>query len=147
MCQHVLVRLLLLLALLPAAPLAWAQSRGTKPIYPITFEPDRTTTLVEGTVTQPSTRGPDMTNEGSERYSLRVRSGQQLTMEISSSNQQAMFTLIKPSAAMAKIEFVENAAGVKRWSGKLAMSGDYMVVVFTRGAEASSRFKLRVTLQ
>ena len=58
MRQHVLVRLLLLSALLLAAPLTWAQSRGTKPIYPITFEPDRTTTLVEGTVTQPSTRGP-----------------------------------------------------------------------------------------
>ena len=88
-----------------------------------------------------------MTNEGSERYSLRVRSRQHLTMEVRSNNQQALFTLIKPSPAMAKIEFVEKADSMKRWSGKLAMSGDYIVLVCARGAEDSSRFKLRVAPQ
>jgi hypothetical protein len=68
-------------------------------------------------------------------------------MEISSDNHQAMFSLIKPSPGMAKYEIVESAGGVKRWSGRLTESGDYLVTVFTREREADSRFKLRVTLR
>ena len=148
MLQHMIERIPLLLALLPlVAVTAWAQSAGTKPVYPIKFKPDVKTTVVEGTVSPSRTVGPDMTNEGSERYSLSARAGQYLTMEISSDHHQAMFSLIKPSPGMVKYEIVERAGGVKRWSGRLMMSGDYMVVVFTQDREAASRFKLRVTLR
>jgi hypothetical protein len=146
--QHMVVRVPLLLALLPLTALAtWAQSAGTKAIYPIEFKPGVKTTFVEGTVSTPTTVGPDMTNEGSERYTLRVRAGQYLTMEISSDKRQALFSLIKPSPGMVKYEIVERAGGVKRWSGRLTESGDYLVTVFTREREANSRFKLRVTLR
>src|SRR4051794_40305792 len=79
-----------------------AQSPGTKPIYPIEFKPGASTAAVEGTVSPPATVGPDMTNEGSEKYSLRVRAGQHLTMSIRSDNDNVLFTLIKPSPGMVK---------------------------------------------
>ena len=88
-----------------------------------------------------------MTNEGSEQYTLRVRAGQHLMMEITSDNRQAKFTLIEPSPAASRNEFVKDAAGVKRWSGSLTMSGDYRVTVYTRDREALSHFKLRITLR
>ena len=122
-------------------------SAGTKPIYPIEFKRGASTTKVEGTVSLPRTVGPDMTNEGSERYLLSARAGQYLTMEVSSKNHQVLFTLVKPSPSEAKIEFVEKAGGVRRWSGRLKMSGDYLVIVFTRQQAGLSRFKLHVTLR
>ena len=118
---------------------------GTRPIYAIEFKPGTNTTVVKGTVGPPETRGPDRTNEGREQYTLRVRAGQRLRMEISSDNRQAEFTLIKPSPAASRNELVKDAAGVKRWSGTLTMSGDYRVTVFTLDRE-SVRFRLRVTL-
>jgi hypothetical protein len=120
-------------------------SAGTKPIYAITFEPGAHTAVVEGTVGPSQTSGPDMTNEGSEKYSLRAQAGQHLTIAVSSGNHQALFTLVKPSPAAAKIEFVERAAGVRHWSGRLTLSGDYQVIVFTRQQAGLSRFKLRVS--
>ena len=147
MLQHIVVRVPVLFALLLLTGLtSWAQSAGTKPIYPITFKPGAKTTVVEGTVSPPTTGRADMTNSGSERYTLRVRAGQYVTMEINSDNHQALFSLVKPSPAMSKIEIVEKAGGVTRWSGRLTMSGDYVVTVFTHDREAASRFKLRVTM-
>ena len=136
----------LVIALLAIAQAISAQiSAGTKPIYPINFKPGENTTVVEGTVSTPKTVGPDRTDPGSEKYSLRAQAGQYLTMEITSGNHQAVFTLVKPSPFGSKNEFVENASRVKRWSGRLKMSGDYGVIVFTRAG--LSRFKLRVTLR
>lgn len=142
-----LERLVCLALTLLTAHIVSAQiGAGTKPIYSIEFKPGTTTTVVEGTVSTPKTVGPDMTNGGSEQYSLRVRAGQHLTIQINSSNHQAMFTIIKPSPFGSKNEVVETARGVKRWSGTLAMNGDYRITVFTR-EEATARFKLRVTLR
>jgi hypothetical protein len=125
--------------LLLLATSAWAQSVGTKPIYRIEFKPGENSAIVEGIVTQPSGEG-DMHNPGSERYSLRIKAGQKVSMEITSDNGEAIFTLSTPD-----YEMVETAASVKRWSGKLKFSGDYIVTVFTR--KDTSRFKLRVTLR
>ncbi len=136
--------LVALLAL--TAPFASAQSRGTKPISSIEFKPGAHATVLEGTVSPRVTVGPDMTNEGSERYSLRARSGQVLTMQISSGDHRTLFSLVKPSPAMSKIVVLEGAGGVKRWSGRLTESGDYLVTVFTHD-QAASRFKLRITLR
>jgi hypothetical protein len=134
------LRLLILCAcLLLTALSAWAQSAGTKPIYRIEFKPGEKSTVVEGTVTQPSGEG-DMHNPGSERYTLRVKGGQTVRMEIGSDNGEAIFSLSTPD-----YEIVEDSGGVKRWTGKLKLSGDYNVTVFTRGD--SSRFKLKVTVR
>jgi hypothetical protein len=134
-------------ALLLIAHVVSAQiSAGTKPIYAITFKPGVNTAVVAGTVGPTQTRGPDMTNEGSETYSLRAQAGQHLTVAVSSSNHQVWFTLLKPSPGGAKNEFVERAAVVRRWSGTLELSGDYRVIVFTH-QEKELYFKLRVTLR
>ena len=122
-------------------------SAGTKPIYSVEFKPGTTTTVVKGTVTTPKTVGPDMTNDGFEQYSLSARAGQHLTIQINSSDHQAQFTIIKPSPFGSKTEVVENARGVKSWSGTLAMNGDYRITVLTREEADVSRFKLRVTLR
>ena len=141
------VLLLLLPALMTASvSSAGAQSAGTKPIHAIAFPPGATATVVDGSVAPSVTVGPDMTDEGSERYSLRARAGQTLTMEIRSGDGRAVFTLVQPSPAMVRHDIIKGAGGVKRWSGKLAKTGDYGVVVFTRGA-ARTRFKLGVTLR
>lgn len=120
---------------------------GTKPIYTIDVKPGANNAAVEGTVSPSQTRGSDMTNDGSEQYSLRAQAGQTLTIEVSSRNHQALLTLVKPSPFGSRIEFVERAAGVRRWSGRLKLSGDYQVIVFTRQQEGSAHFKLRVTLR
>lgn len=130
-----------------AAHIVSAQiSAGTKPIYAIEFKPGTYTASVKGTVGPPVTRGPDRTDEGSEMYSLHAQAGQHLTINVSSSNHQVLFTLVKPSPAGSRHEFVERAAGVRRWSGSLKMSGEYRVIVFTREEELS-RFKLRASLR
>lgn len=132
--------------ILLAALTATAQSVGTNPIYEIKFKPGQKTTVVEGTVAPPSGEG-DMHNSGSERYSLRVRAGQALMIEASSDNDGAIFSLFKPSHNVANDEAVEGAEGVRRWSGQLRKSGEYIVTVFTHDKEAASHFKLRVTLR
>lgn len=134
--KRALVLSTLLLLIASAAP---AQSRGTKPIYPVKFKPNSKTATVEGTVTEPSGEG-DMRNPGSERYSLAVREGQTVSLEISSDNGDAVFSL-----AASNFEIVKQAGGVKRWSGKLKAAGDYIITVFTQ--KKRSHFKLRVTLR
>ena len=145
--KHIAVRIHILCALLLlTAVTSWAQSAGTKPIYPIKFKSGMKTTVVKGQVSPPVGEG-DMYDSGREKYSLQVRAGQYLTIRISSDNHHAMFTLIKPSPGGSKFEVVEKASAVKRWSGRLTMTGNYLVTVFTQERKAGSRFKLRITLR
>lgn len=138
--RHLSLRAFVLVSfLLLIVSAARAQTAGTKPIYRIEFKPGAKSATVEGTVTQPAGEG-DMRNSGTERYTLRVRGGQIATMEITSDSGSAIFSLSTPD-----YEIVEDASGVKRWSGKLKLSGDYYLTVFTR--KETARFKLRVTLR
>lgn len=120
-------------------------SAGTKPIYPIEFKPGTNTTVVKGTIARPMT--PERQSDGSERFTLRAQAGKFLKMEISSDNHLAVFTLIKPSPAASRNDVVKNAVSVRRWSGTLKISGDYLVTVFAPDRDAFSRFKLRITLR
>jgi len=131
--------------LLLTSLIALAQTVGTKPIYDLKLRPGQRATFVEGTV-GPSRGQGDMTNSGTERYLLRVRAGQFLVIEIGSENDRAVFSLVKCSHNMVRYEQIDKAEGVKRWSGRLTRSGNYLVTIFTRDREADSRFKLRVTL-
>ena len=85
-----LTRFIVLLACLwlVAQAISAQISAGTKPIYSIEFKPGTNTTVVKGTVGPSETRGPDMTNEGREQYTLRARAGQHLRMEICSDSRQ-----------------------------------------------------------
>lgn len=89
-------------------------SAGTKHIYSIEFKPGTYTATVEGTVQPLVTRGPDMTNEGAEKYPLHAQAGQHLTINVTSKNNQALFTLVKPSPLGSRNKFVDRAAGVRR---------------------------------
>jgi hypothetical protein len=141
------VRISIIFALLLlTASTTWAQSAGTKAIPSIEFKSGEKTAVVEGAVSPTFNAGSDMSSGGSERYSLHVQTGQYLTVEISSDNRHALFSLVKPSPGMATYEMVERADGVKHWSGRLTKSGNYLVQVFTREKE-TSHFKLRVTLR
>jgi hypothetical protein len=131
--------LILFSLLLLLASSAWAQRVGTKPIYSIEFKPGEKTAVVEETVTTPAGEG-DMHDPGSERYSLKVRAGQTVTLEISSDTGAAIFSIATPDG-----EILKKAGGVQRFSGKLKQPGDYQVTVFTR--QQSARFKLKVTLR
>jgi len=71
-----------------------------------------------------------MSSGGSERYSLHMQSGQYLTVEISSGNRHALFSLVKPSPGMARYEAVERA-GVKRWAAAPQM---FLLRLITLGA-------------
>jgi hypothetical protein len=79
-------------------------SAGTKHIYSIEFKPGTYTATVEG----------DMTNEGAEKYPLHAQAGQHLTINVTSKNNQALFTLVKPSPLGSRNKFVDRAAGVRR---------------------------------
>jgi len=120
-------------------------SVGTKPIYSIEFKPGTNTTVVKGTIARPVT--PERQSDGSERFTLRAQAGKFLKLEISSDNHLAVFTLVKPSPAASRNDVIKNALGVRRWSGILTISGDYVVTVFAPDRDAFSRFKLRVTLR
>jgi hypothetical protein len=140
------IAILVIVTLSLASPASSAQiSAGTKPIYPIEFKPGTNTTVVKGTIARPVT--PERQSDGSQRFTLRAQAGKFLKLEISSDNHLAVFTLVKPSPAGSRIEVVENAVGVRRWSGILRISGDYLVTVFAPDRDAFSRFKLRVTLR
>jgi len=139
---------ILLAAMISSATPVYAQvSAGTKPIYSVEFKPGAKTTVVQGTVSTPQTRGPDMTNEGDEQFYLQAREGQHLTMELDSNDPQVKFTLFQPSPADSKIEFIKGAAGVRRWSNALTMTGNYRIAVFTENGKNVGHFKLRITLQ
>ncbi|HEV7396223.1 MAG TPA: hypothetical protein VGN86_06900 [Pyrinomonadaceae bacterium] len=137
---------LAIVALFLASSVSSAQiSAGTRPIEPIEFRPGTNTTVIKGTIARPMT--PERQSDGSQTFTLRAQAGKFLKMEISSDNHLALFTLVKPSPAASRSEFVKDAAGVRRWSGTLEISGDYLVTVFAPDPDAFSRFKLRVTLR
>ena len=68
-------------------------------------------------------------------------------MTIGSDDRQSVFSIVKPSPAMSQIEFIDGATAVTHWSGKLVLSGDYVVIVLTQGGQGTSHFKLAVTLR
>jgi hypothetical protein len=135
------IAILAVVALSLASPSSPGQiSSGTRPIYPIEFKPGTNTAVVKGTIARPMT--PERQSDGSQEFTLRAQAGKFLRLEISSDNHLAVFTLIEPSPAASRIEMVKDAVGVRRWSGTLKISGDYLVTVFAPDRDAFSRFKL-----
>ncbi|HSS21667.1 MAG TPA: hypothetical protein VLL54_16460 [Pyrinomonadaceae bacterium] len=140
------IAVLAITALSLACSVSSAQiSAGTRPIYPIEFKSGTNTAVVIGTIARP--KSPERQSAASQTLTLRALAGNFLRMEISSDNHLAVFTLVKPSPAASRIEFVKDAVGVTRWSGTLKVSGDYAVKIFAQDLDAFSRFKLRVTLR
>lgn len=90
---------------------------------------------------------PWQTSERSERYVLHARDRQPLSMTIGSDDRQSVFSIVKPSPGMSRIEFIDGATAVTHWSGKPVLSVDYVVIVLAQGGQGVSHFKRAVTLR
>ncbi len=68
-------------------------------------------------------------------------------MTIGSDYRHSVFSIVKPSPAMSRVELIDGATAVTRWSGKLVLSGDYVVIVLTQDGQDASHLKLAATLR
>jgi hypothetical protein len=116
------------------------------PIETIRFEPGASATVVSGAVI----RGE------SALYALDARSGQRLTLSISSEEDNAAFQVYRPGARADRRDYGVQVLGdalpgaaegedARTWSGVLPVPGTYLVaVVPTRG---NATYKLSVTIR
>lgn len=121
-----------------AVILTRAQSRGTEAIPEITFNPQQRTATKRGTVSLPHGEG-DMHNDGADRYTFNYKAGQRLTVNLQSDKGKAIFTINRADYEPASLP-----ASVKRWSGKLPASGQYLITIFAR--EGSDKYALKLSL-
>ena len=144
---RIVVALVLVLA---ASPPARAEDAGATAgpivVEPIRFKPGESGAVVSGPVVSPDRK----------IYSIGARAQQTLTVDIGSSEDNAVFQIYKPPAKPERrdygIEVVGDAlAGAadgqdaKHWSGKLPVTGAYLIVVGpTRG---NAKYLLKVTIR
>jgi hypothetical protein len=110
-------------------PAAAAQCRGTDRAITkqIKFARGRTTTVIKDTVKLCT----------SHEYHLRARQGQTMSIHLAT-GKRTSFTLQSPSGT------IEDADGVKDWSGELPETGDYVIIVAT---DATAAYTLEVTIR
>ncbi len=76
-------------------------------------------------------------------YKLRAQKEQQLTARITAEGDVATFSIVPPGT-----ESLENAAGVKEWSGTLPQTGEYSIVVsITSNSELKVPYTLELTIK
>jgi len=111
---------------------AWAQKR-------VKFPPGRTTVILKGR----TTGGPSESG-GMEpvSYRLRARKGQTMTLHLTSAKKNAVFGLYAPG-----MDLVEGAQTVADWSGELAKTGDYEIIVFPEDEKTNTTFTLEITIR
>lgn len=118
-----LMTMTFLLVTLVAAPSADAKTRR------IRFGRGRTTVVLKGAIV----RGTD------DRYKLRARAHQTMTVHITSVENNAVFEIFAPHSG-------RSLAGVGNdWSGELPRSGDYTIVVSSERGNAD--YTLEVTVR
>ena len=99
----------------------------------VRFARGRTTTILKNSVVR-GTR---------DRYLVSARAGQRMTVSISSVERNAAFTVYAPSNDT--LEGTSERQEVKKWSGTLPESGDYVVEV--GGTRGNARYTLKVTIR
>ena len=114
----------------PAATPAAVQCRGTDRIIPkqIRFQRGRTTAVIKDTVRLCT----------SHEFRLRARAGQTMTVHLAT-GKRTSFTLQPPSGDM-----IEDADGVKDWSGELPVTGEYVIAI---GTDVTASYTLEVTIR
>lgn len=70
-------------------------------------------------------------------YTLRAREGQVLTVSLKTGNKTSM-SIYAPTSGI-----IEEADGIKRWTGTLSESGEYTIVV---GTDATANYTLNVSI-
>ena len=93
----------------------------------IRFPRGRTTTVIKDTVRLCT----------SHEYTLRARAGQTMSVHLAT-GRRTSFTVQSPSGT------IDDADGVKDWSGELPESGDYLIIV---GTDATAAYTLEVTIR
>ena len=97
----------------------------------IRFERGRTTTVIKDAVV----RGDR------DRYILRARAGQTLTVHITSVEENAVFDIYRPGGKLT----LENAQESMDWTGTLPRSGDYIIEV--GGTRGNASYVLELTVR
>jgi hypothetical protein len=141
---RIVVALVLVLA---ASPPARAEDATAGPIVvePIRFKPGASSAVVSGPVVSPDRK----------IYSIGARAQQTLTVDIGSSEDNAVFQIYKPPAKPERRDYgieVEGEAlagaadgqDAKHWSGKLPVTGAYLIVVGPTRGNAKYLLKVRV---
>jgi hypothetical protein len=106
-----------------------AQCRGTDRVITrqVKFARGRTTTVIKDTVRLCT----------SHEWVLRARRGQTMSVHLAT-GKKTSFTVQSPSGT------IEDADGVKDWSGELPETGDYVINV---GTDATAAYTLEVTIR
>lgn len=110
-------------------PAAVAQCRGMDRAITrqVNFARGRTTAVIKNTVKLCT----------SHEWVLRARQGQTMSVHIAT-GRKTSFTIQSPSGT------IEDADGVKDWSGELAESGEFIIIV---GTDATAAYTLEVTIR
>ena len=93
----------------------------------IKFARGRTTAVIKDTVRLCT----------SHEYKLRARAGQTMSIHLAT-GKRTSFTLVAPSGN------IEEADGVKDWSGELPDTGEYIIAI---GTDATAAYTLEVTIR
>lgn len=76
-------------------------------------------------------------------YKLRAQKDQQLQARITAEGDVATFSIVPPGT-----EILENAAGVKEWSGTLPQTGEYSIIVsITSNSELKTPYTLELSIK
>ena len=121
------VAVLLLLGL--AAPVTPQESTAKR----VRFERGRSSAVLKGAVVR-GTR---------DRYVVGAKAGQTLTVSIASVERNAVFEIKQPNGPYLKDAAEGNDA--MKWSGKLPVSGDYIVSV--GGTRGNATYSLRIAIK
>ena len=111
----------------------WARTIRVK------FPPGRTTVILKGKTTGGPSESGGMDPIA---YRLRARRGQQMSLNLTSAKNNAVFGVYLPG-----MDLLEGAQGVKDWSGRLPKSGDYEIIVFPDDETTDTTFTLQVTIR
>jgi len=113
----------------PAGAPSAAQCRGTDRAVTrqVNFARGRTTAVIKNTVRLCT----------SHEWVLRARQGQTMSVHLAT-GKKTSFTVQSPSGT------IEDADGVKDWSGELPETGEYVIIV---GTDATAAYTLEVTIR
>jgi Ni/Co efflux regulator RcnB len=110
-----------------AAPAAQCRTTDRAITRKVSFARGRTTAVIKDTVRLCT----------SHEWVLRARGGQTMSVHLAA-GKRTSFTVQSPSGT------IEDADGVKDWSGELPETGDYLIIV---GTDATAAYTLEVTIR
>jgi hypothetical protein len=103
---------------------------------PLHFAPSKNSAMVSG----------DIVRGDCDIYLIRVHAGQIMRVNISSLEDNAAFDLLEPRAKGSKEgKNITGGSDIMKWSGTLAKTGAYQIVV--SGTRGNTSYKLQVTVK